>query len=188
MIVTEIVEPIGAWALPPDDGTRPPGLHLSDIITDMCKRLDPKRYDTGEPMSEGKILTGLAVERLIEKTLRIVTPGGFRPHPIQIDGIWCSPDWITLGGQVEEFKCTWYSMAKPCPTHDVYWPWREQIKGYCYATGTLDAVLRAFFVNGDYKPPKPVWPPKAYQIQFTVGELKESWAGKVSHAERRGWL
>ena len=186
MLVEELEEGGEVWGVQEGDLHRPSGLHLSSIIHDRCKGVDPKRYDRGGPPDVAKMETGSAVEAALERKLAKYSPGGFRPPPMQQDGIWCSPDWITAQGILEEFKCTWYSMRKECPTHDVYWPWRTQIKGYCYVLQVLEAILRVLFINGTYAPPTPVF--KSYRLIFTPGELKESWGQNVGHAKWRGWL
>lgn len=101
MISTELT-PV---ALPPDTGTHVPGtLHVSAIISDMIKRLDPARYDKhgkdGKPlpMDLQKVTAGQNFESRLEAMLKAGTmPGMFRPDPIQHDGIWMSPDGLAPG-------------------------------------------------------------------------------------------
>lgn len=103
MISTEL-SPI---ALPPDPGTHVPGsLHVSAIVHDMVKRLDPARYDKHDkqgrpvPMDMQKVDAGVNFERQLERLLKKETlPGLFRPDPVCLDGIWMSPDGL-IGGQV----------------------------------------------------------------------------------------
>jgi hypothetical protein len=132
----------------------------------------------------------LAFEQQLEKILVSHIPGGFRPQPIQKDGIWMSPDAVAMDPwRLREFKLSWYSMkTKPCPYHDVYWGWRVQMMAYCYGLDTLIAELWPFFVNGEYPvgAPTPVLSPMV--IVFSEQEVVENWAMLVNHAKMWGWL
>ena len=171
-----------------DDPDRPKGLHVSQIINDMLKAIEPAKY--GGEMSVPKIVAGLALEQQVEKVLSALIPGGFRPGPIKKDGIWLSPDAVaTDPWRLREFKLTWYSAkTKPCPYHDVYWGWRVQMMAYCWALETQIAELWAFFVNGEYPvgAPSPQLLPMV--IDFSMQELQENWDMLLAHAKFRGWL
>lgn len=181
--------PAGAIALK-DDTDRPKGLHLSMIVTDICKCLKPEIY--GKPLDDHsltKIGMGLSFEEALEEAFQSAALGTFRPPPMLIaPGIWCSPDGVDPEAWcVEEFKLTWYSAKKQVPIDPVYFAWLTQIKGYCYAVGTLAARLWVLHINGDYAPPRP-WPPRVFQLQFTEQEIIENWEMLVNHAKFRGWL
>lgn len=184
MLVQEIKT--GGVALP-SNPNRPAGLHLSDIIKDIMVGLDPKTY--GKPMDMTKVMCGLSFEEALEQTFQSAATGSFRPDPILVPpGIWCSPDSIDPQiWAVEEFKLTWYSAKKVCPTDEVYWPWLVQIKGYCKALHTCLAKLTVLHINGDYAPPRP-WPPRFFGLEFTELEVDENWQMLVNHATSRGWL
>jgi len=173
---------------------RPPGLHLSDIISDMMKRLDPKRYDkrdkagTPLPMNEVKIGAGISFEQALEKTFKPAAVAAFRPEPILVDGIWCSPDHVEMDPYcVSEFKCTEYSAKKEFPYDDVYWPWLVQTKGYGKALGTGLAKVWVMYMHGDYAPPT-IWEPKVWGLEFSEMEIEENWLMLVNHAKAQGWL
>jgi hypothetical protein len=178
------------------EGERPAGVHVSDVLGDMVRRLYPARYDKRDrsgkriPMDAAKIQAGLDFEYNLERLLvrAHVVPGLFRPDPIQKDGIWGSPDGIdpNLFGPVE-YKLTWYSSKKTCPTDDVYWPWVMQMAAYCYLTDSTKAILWAQHVNGNYAPPKP-GPPRKYRLEFTPFEIEENWGALWNHAKALGWL
>jgi hypothetical protein len=170
-----------------EDPDRPKGLHLSTIITSMMKALKPEIY--GLPMAQSKVHIGQAFDTVLEKELASVLLGpGFRPSAIQHDGVWCSPNRIRLDPwSVDEFKLTWYSASKQCPTDPVFWPWVVQIKAYCYVVGTFEAFLTVLYVNGDYKPPKPM-EPQTFHLTFTEHELKENWDMLINHAKHVGLL
>lgn len=206
MIVTELKQ--GELVLP-GAGDRPPGLHLSDIIGDLMKTLEPRRYGKPGGPDVPKVYAGLAFEEALERMFVPAIPGGWRPEPIFVEvpgtkrtvdgkvvpgvgGIWCSIDNLdpdTVPGKlvVREFKLTWYSANKPCPEDEVYWPWLVQIKGYCKAVGTTLAILTALHIVGNYAPPKP-WPPRGWGLEFTPQEIEENWFMIVQHAKSKGWL
>ncbi len=193
MIVTEI-EPL-VLALE-DDPTRPKGLHVSTVINDLCKRLVPGRYDKHDrdgkpiPMDVGKVSAGVALEQGLERFLAAkLFPAMFRPPAFQLDGIWMSPDGILPeeGGCPIEYKLTWYSANKPCPEDDVFRPWRWQLQSYCKGLGVQRGLLVPQFINGDYKPPRPMSPRRIW-IEWEQSAIDRTWAFLVSHAKAQGWL
>lgn len=196
------------FTLGPGQHDRPEGLHVSDIITDIMKTLEPKKYGKPGGPDVIKIQSGLAFEEALEKTFKPGSPGAFRPpsvpvwtpgYSVQWQGkpypgcIWVTPDHVEpdeTGGNpwiVREFKLTWYSSAKEFPSDDVYFAWLSQIKAYCYALETPLAILTVLYINGDYKPPTPK-PPQSYGLEFTKLELVENWQMICNHALVRGWL
>ncbi len=211
MISTELA-PI---ALKLDDGAhRPTGLHVSRIINDIVKRLDPGRYDKHDkqgkpiPMDTTKVDAGLKYEQGLEQFLaKAALPGLFRPAPVKLDGVWMSPDglvggavlnndpaippeqWAIIKNEliVVEYKLTWYSSNKPCPDDPVFWPWLLQMKAYCKGLDTRFALLVPQFINGNYRPPAPV-PPRRILIEWTQLEIDESWSMLLAHAKSKGWL
>lgn len=187
MIYTELTP--GVIALK-DDDNRPPGLHLSQVVTDLAKCAKPDIY--GKPLDDHgktKIRMGLSFEEALEKSFQSAAIGTFRPPPVFVPpGIWCSPDGVDPESwSVEEFKLTWYSAHKVCPIDPVYWAWIVQIKGYCKAIDSLQAKLWVLYINGDYAPPRP-WPPRVFLLKFTELEIEENWDMIVNHAKFRGWL
>jgi len=150
--------------------------------------LYPEIY--GGELNLNKAGMGVAWERALEKALRTIIPGSFRPSPVLYDGIWCSPDGLNPSDwSIDEFKLTWYSASKPCPTDKVFWPWLVQIKAYCKVLDAKEATLRVFFVNGDYKPPTPKYGPETcFRLKFTPLELEENWAMIRNTAMEAGWL
>ncbi len=214
-----IVTPLAPLALPPDSGTHVPGtLHVSRIIGDIMRRLDPKRYDkhTADgkpvPMDMQKVQAGVSFEQGLERILMTQTlPGLFRPDPLQVDGIWMSPDGLVPGPAflqeygdlldlrplaaaaimqtwvVAEYKLTWYSETKDCPGDPVFTPWLWQMQAYCKGTGSRFGLLVPQFINGNYKPPKPS-PPVPRLLEWTPQEIDETWTMLVNHAKAQGWL
>jgi hypothetical protein len=166
--------------------SRPEGLHVSDIIKSILVELDPKVY--GQPMNMEKIAVGLSFEELLGQMFRPGSPYAFRPEPVRLDGVWCSPDSIEpTGPLLEEFKLTWYSSSKQVPFDPVYWSWLVQIKAYCKAFGMQNARLVVLHINGNYKPPKPL-PPQSYGLTFDQHEIDLNWHMLLQHAYAKGLL
>lgn len=89
-------------------------------------------------------------------------------------GIHCTPDQVNvrLPGP-EEWKCTWTSARRGLEAHP---DWLMQMPGYCTALGFDTAVLRAFYVNGEYENGqmgKPVV--RAWRLKWSESELAENW-------------
>jgi len=107
----------------------------------------------------------------------------WQPGECKRDGIIGSPDgkMPRVGGgnwQLEEFKCTWKSLHK---YRDILAPlnrlWIWQMAGYCAMMGLTYARLHVMWVNGDYRPPSPVY--RTYLLRFTEQELEEFWRNVV---------
>jgi len=190
--VTEI-EPLALTLT--DDPDRPKGVHVSQIINDLCKRLIPGRYDKHDrdgkpiPMDVGKIQAGLDLEQGLERIMaRVAFPGLFRPQPFQVDGIWMSPDGVVPDPWgPAEYKLTWYSAKKPCPEDPVFKPWIWQMQAYCKGLNATRGLLVPQFINGDYKPPRPMSPRRIW-IEWEQSEIDQTWDFLVSHAKAQGWL
>jgi hypothetical protein len=193
VIVTEI-EPLALTLA--DDPARPKGVHISAVIADLCRRLEPGRYDKHDrdgkpiPMDVAKVSAGVAFEQGLERFLALkLFPAMFRPPPFQVDGIWMSPDAVLPehGGCPAEFKLTWYSAKKSCPEDPVFKPWMWQLQSYCKGLGVTRGLLVPQFINGDYRPPRPMSPRRIW-IEWDQREIDETWNFLVSHAKAQGWL
>ena len=55
-----------------------------------------------------------------------------------------------------------------------------QIKSYCYHLRTPFARLYVYFVNGNWKPPVPVY--LAWSFEFSAVEVREEWSMMRNHA------
>jgi hypothetical protein len=87
---------------------------------------------------------------------------------------------------VVELKFRWMASWKFDQLEKYFWLEVTQVKGYCHMTGSTEAELWVFFVNGDYRPPRPTV--RGVLLEFTEQELLESWQVILNHARRRGWL
>lgn len=166
---------------------RPPGIHVSTIIRDLMAASDPKKYGGPgggiDPVTQLRFEVGFAFERALElgfQTRRNVNI--IRPDPIQVDGIWLSPDGFdTEAWAVSEFKATW-KRAVDLPDDPSVWYWIVQIKAYCHALGVSAARLWALFLNGNYKggflPDMRVW-----DLAFQPVEIAENWRMILQHRD-----
>jgi hypothetical protein len=105
----------------------------------------------------------------------------------ELDGIVGSPDSMDIDNwRVIELKCRWMSSRKFDQLEKYFWTELLQIRGYCKMTGATEAELWVFFVNGDYRPPRPQV--RGVLLEFSGRELDEAWACITNHARLRGWL
>src|ERR1700676_216539 len=99
--------------------------------------------------------------------------GCIRPGEFERDGIIGSPDGIDTNDlAIVEYKACWASSRHAPFERRPDWKW--QIMSYCHMVGLPFARLYVLYINGDYKPPMPQM--RAWQYEFTVGELRENWA------------
>ena len=161
---------------------REAGVHVSTVIKQLCRALDPARF-SGEITDWTRIEVGFTVEAWIEQAWQARRAHTFRPGAISKDGIIGSPDAVTFDGDdliVDEIKCTWMS-SKGCPDEKKFWHWLVQIKAYCHLLDTTRARLHAIFMNGDYKDHRePQY--LSWDLQFHDGEIAENWAMLVNQA------
>lgn len=98
-------------------------------------------------------------------------PGSY--EPIKVSG---TMDAIEGWGLPIEFKTTRASSNKG-PLESPHYV--EQLASYCLATGATNGRLYILYINGNWKPPKPVM--VCYDVVFTLEELAD-WRDE---AERR---
>jgi hypothetical protein len=103
-----------------------------------------------------------------------------KPGEVELDGIAGNPDGLELTrSAIDETKATWRSSRRPIETD--FWSWMCQIKAYCHMLRLREAMLRVFFVNGDYRDSGPQI--KAWDIEFTERELEDNWKMIVNNAK-----
>lgn len=166
---------------------RTPGLHVSSIIYDIQKRMDKDRYDEDRFDESVKHLyrqVGFAFEDCIERSLNHRRVDIVRPPELEMDGIYLSPDGMDpMKWMNDEIKFTWKS-SNDAPHHPKFWGWRSQFMAYARALGTDRTVLRAAFVNGNYKDYVPQY--KVWELRFTKQEIEANWKMLLKHAEEAG--
>ena len=161
---------------------RSPGVHLSDIIGDMAREL----FNMGQRVDAPDLLQfekGFVWERVLSRAFGDGLAE--RVGEIECDGIACSPDGISVGGDgtvvVEEYKCTSMSSNK---TPEDIWRWKMQAAGYCHVVGTTVAIFRVFNIQGDYKNFGPTY--NVWRLEFTEAEVEDHWQSIVAHARHMG--
>lgn len=164
------------------DPIRSPGLHLSTIIGDICRRMEPERF--GGPLSPERIALGLAFEDLLGPAIRAVGGGdGEHPGEFRSDGILMTPDWMAPADMLEEWKATWVSDRSGLDNPKLA-RYHMQAKAYVRVLGADRIRFRVLFVNGNYAPPAPAL--RTYVVRYTPQELRENWEMILQHAEDMG--
>lgn len=144
------------------------GIHLSDLI--YCSRKAYWRMKGMAPSATDKQCllwtTGYAFQHwLFPAEIEV---------PIQVDGIWCSPD-ISSGIEVKSTRQSSGNFDFDSMLH-----WKRQILGYCKALNKLEYDLVVMFVCGNYKPPFPNL--DCWHIVATQEEVDENWLWICSKA------
>jgi hypothetical protein len=168
-----------------DTEPRAEGTHLSDVTRSI---LDSANYWKGKGGFNDMELTaeiGLLWEEALSKIMR--DKYALRPPQMEEDGVWMSPDGIgpdpagLVPLVVEEYKATWKS-TKSCPTEQMHY--MMQVKSYCRALDTTVAVMRIFYIMGDYKGSGPIY--RVSRIVFTQKELDRNWDMILRHRKEEG--
>lgn len=157
------------------------GPHVSGIIADIATQTGLLRrvvaHDSQGGGDDGSFIqmagTGLIWEDIISKQL--ASQQGIQPGQFEcvVDGIIGTPDRFRPGtGEVDEFKATWLSTSNDI-IGERCWRWWAQVKAYCYMLNTRWANLWVFYINGDYKPPRPEI--RVYSVMFDDDEMRRNW-------------
>jgi len=179
-------------------------VHISDVYKILMQRLQPKRFNSEQPMDMTRVQLGLLFESMLEEALArrfaVSRPGEI----ISDEGIYMSPDGVNPGLLAgEEFKCTWMSSrhglvdmnGEPL---DKFVHWFVQMMAYAKWLEVLRFILRVFFVNGNYNrsgvladgTPDPDAGPtlKSYDITFTEEEIETNWTMLMNIAREEGLI
>jgi hypothetical protein len=157
-----------------DEYERPDGLHLGTIQRWLRQRMQPIKG--GEGFKDMKLTAEIGL--LWEDVLSLVMGNKYavRPPPIEVDGIWLSPDGLNSDPEgkvpmvVEEYKATWKSVNRPIQDDYHY---MMQLQSYCYGYETNVGLMRVFYLMGDYKGSGPLY--RVSRIEFTRKELETNW-------------
>ena len=186
--------------LPPVITPRADGVHVKEIINAMAQEFGIWDRESNPIWLEEAAQMGLAWEGFMIRRLRSV--GTVLHRSIrETEGIWCSPDGYeqviesTIDGNdtvksniIHEFKIKWMSVDK-YPFEDTkWWDAIAQIKAYCHAWNTTNAVLHVLYVNGDYKFKNTItgFPARRhYRLTFTELELQENWQQIINFAKEK---
>jgi hypothetical protein len=196
MIIDELNFDVEPLLIGPDTHPRSSGVHVSDIYRDLEHGLNGNRPADSElsPLERARLgnyrMLGFAWERVLGYAMAECFIGGsiIRPQPLLVDGISLSPDLFDVERcELGEMKCTWRSMRRAeSDLEGNFRAWFWQMKAYCKALGCTAAVLRVFFVNGDYAQSGPK--PRMWRIEWTQEEIDDNWRMLVAHARGKGWL
>ena len=157
-----------------DEYPRSDGLHLGTIQSWIRKKMNPVRGGGGFDDMELTAEIGLLWERVLSKVMG--EKYALRPPPIEVDGIWLSPDGIgpdpigIVPVVIEEYKATWKS-TNSAP--DDNFQYMTQIKSYCRGYDTTVAVMHIFHIMGNYRGSGPIY--RVARLVFTTQELEQNW-------------
>lgn len=169
-------------------------LHMSDIYGRYYEIVKPRKPN--KFIEEAKPLymeAGLAFEQMLEEAFKTRLSGERPGELVTEEGIVYSPDLILFEDvtRLGEIKVSWMS-SKEVPREEAnsfppkFEKYFTQMMSYCRALETPYARLIAFFVNADYRPPRPEL--LAWNITFTKRELDENWRHMLNVARREGML
>lgn len=158
------------------------GIHLSDIIKDLLRNLNPKVY--GKPLDEhshGTFQRGYAWEDYL-RTRSVWPARTIYQCEFIHDGIKCTLDGFDVENEkVYESKGTFYSLNNPIMS-STFIGWRWQLMGYATAAEVYRAHLDVLWLNGDYRPMRTV--PKSYEWVFKPPALESNWTMIARHRDR----
>lgn len=193
--------PHGLEDLVGKSGPRTPGLHMSHIYGELYQELEPNRYQKDTTPDPLRLEAGLAFESFLEDAFRARMLKGERPpefehiEPGFSTPILFNPDLIIFNGSTRlgEIKLTWASCREMPQTVSNGFPskfskWVVQMQAYCYCLDLCDAKLIGFFVNGDWDRSSMHPQLLAWDVTFTVRELKENWRMLMTFAQSKGML
>lgn len=162
---------------------RSAGLHVSEIISDICIRLgylEPR----DDPMQPEWAEFGNAFEHAHIQRLCLHSPDRYvQPGEVEKDGIFGTPDLIDClkPYRVVEIKAPWIS-AKWTPGTQKFWRYEIQVKAYCEMMEVGTGELHVYHVNGRYAGGGPEY--RAWRREFTKRELAENWRMLRKHGDR----
>lgn len=158
-----------------DEWPRGDGLHLGSVQRWLRVKMSPVK-SSGKGFTDMQLTAEIGL--LWEMVLSMVMADKYalRPQPIEVDGIWLSPDGINddPDGKVpmvlEEYKATWTSTNK-APTDN--FQYMTQLKSYCRGYGVNVGLMRIFHIMGNYRGSGPIY--RVSRLVFTNKELEDNW-------------
>jgi hypothetical protein len=191
MIVTPVILDIDFLK---SDLVRSPGLHASDIYSDLFSELEPNRFKRDSLPDPIRMAMGTAWEAHLEKLLILNGIPAERPEEFQAEGIAFSPDLLHFNSHVRlgEIKLTYLS-SREMPTEAAntlppkFEKFLVQMRLYCHLLDLNLARLYILFVCGDYTHP---YTPelRTYDIEFSAKELQENFQMIKNHGKHMGRL
>lgn len=163
----------------PMTGRSHDGIHVSEVIHDLCVRLGHYTPRDDEEWNQAQLELGNAFERSIIDRLEEHSKGRyFKPGELELDNIYGTPDLIDVTDEaVHEMKCTWAS-SRHQYDHEgpKLWKYWLQLRSYCHMLGWTTGRLHVMFVNGGYTYDKGSGPEyRCWEQKFTKKELEQNW-------------
>lgn len=186
----------------PEDHKRSPGLHMSDIYTDLYQDLEPKRYVRGSKPTPALLAVGIALEQYTERLLLGAGIEAERPPEFRTSdglGIAYSPDLLIYNGKLKggEIKATFMSSrewptgpARSLPAKaDKY---VTQTKSYGHNLEIPDWVLYVWFLKGKWEKSSSdqvvLADFRAFHLTYTAREMATEYSMLIHHARHKKML
>lgn len=187
--------------LAPTSTERSPGLHMSDIYSDLYQDLEPDRFVRGSLPAPALLAVGLALEQYTEKLLLAAGYDAYRPDEFRTPddySIAFSPDLLIGNGTMRggEIKATFMS-ARDWPTEessalppkaDKY---VTQMKAYGHNLDINEWYLLVWFLKGQWEKgasENVLSQFRAYLLRYTAREMREEYQMLINHAKDKGML
>ena len=129
--------------------TRSPGIHHSDVLSDLCVRLG--HYDKSD-MDMTRLQLGCAHEDMIALRYAQEFPNRYiQPGELMLNDLPITPDLLdTLFYIPEEIKLSWIS-SRHDPASEKFQRFWWQVASQCIALKTNKGRLNITHIRGDYK-------------------------------------
>jgi len=186
------------------DIVRSPGLHMSEIYSDLYSDLEPKRFVKGSKPEPALLAVGVALEQYTERLLLREGIDAHRPDEFRTPdrhSIAFSPDLLIANGVMKggEIKATFMSMKGwPDPgKSDVQIPpkaakYATQSMAYGHNLEIPDWIFYIWFLKGKWERGAPEDQPlaklRAFHITYTAREMREEYQMLLEHAKSKGML
>src|SRR5258708_1932734 len=166
------------------------GLHVSTVIRDKLRMLEPRKYGVqGAPIGT----TGLAfqevgnvLEDIVSAGLRARIRGWVKPDPRAHHGLIGSPDGYRARTRtIDEIKATWVKASTFLDSMKLR-AYLWQLLFYMEAWDADRGLLHVLFVCGNYGPPSPI--PQTFVVRASRRAKCENREALVQHARDKGWL
>jgi hypothetical protein len=179
---------------PVSRGERSAGIHVSAVLKATGAFENSEVDDEEVPL---RMCVGQAWENFI---VGLYPDLLWQPGELERDGVMGTPDGLseldlTLYGYhgcageamvLEEFKATWQSLRQKSDKKGVVpaykriaeqrrWMW--QMAAYCAMGGWEYGRLHVLWVNGDYRPPAPIY--TTHILHFPVPETSQFWSNVI---------
>lgn len=160
---------------------RSPGIHLSDIIGDMC--LIQGLYQKSDP-NMVRLQLGNALEWAMIQRLQRHDPDRYAHFPeTERDGIYITLDLLDRRlWRPNEFKLTDLSSSIQ-PGDPKFWKYETQVCAQSFAIGSQEGVVPVVHQRGNYKDVRdPVY--HEWELAWSRDELRSNWDKLLRHRDR----